>query len=282
MKKRTLDFASPFVDSEYVHRETLSCAEGGCIPCIYKIIPNGTFSNEPLMPNVRPELCPRSTRFVGGPDDLIYRSTDQILTLGDGDLSFSMALARRLGGKSHHRMVASTYEPLETLLEIYQPQITGVLKSLRDMDVECFNGVDATSLRTTLPEGKYGGYFDRIIWNFPCVRAMYGADGQVTELEDNKRLLSLFFSNCDYLLKKSADGAEFLGEVHIVHKTVEPFSWWDIIGIALSAGFRCRGVIVFDKYLYPGYVNKKALDNKSFPLHDARVSFKVLCVVKVY
>ena len=139
------------------------------------------------------------------------------------------------------------------------------------MDVEYLNGVDATSLASSIPEERYGAYFDRIIWNFPCVRALYGADGQVTELEDNKRLLKLFFSNCEYLIKKPTDGVEFPGEVHIVHKTVEPFSWWDIVGIASDAGFYCRGTVVFDKYLYPGYVNKKALDNKSFPLHDARV-----------
>jgi hypothetical protein len=32
-----------------------------------------------------------------------------------------------------------------------------------------------------------------------------------------------------------------------------------------------KGSIVFDRYLYPGYVNRKVLDKKSFPLHDARI-----------
>ena len=72
------------------------------------------------------------------------------------------------------------------------------------------------------------------------------------------------------------------GCIHITHKTFEPFCWWDLIGIATNSllipnteGKKRRvfvydGSILFDRCLYPGYINRKALDNKSFPLFDAQ------------
>ena len=48
------DRASPLL---YVHRDTLACALGRCVPCLYKLWPGG---RPGLPPNVRPELCPRA------------------------------------------------------------------------------------------------------------------------------------------------------------------------------------------------------------------------------
>ncbi|CAM9264164.1 unnamed protein product, partial [Ectocarpus fasciculatus] len=256
-----------------VHGETLSCFEGGCVACMYKIYPSGYVGDRKLPPNVRPEMCPRSTQQIS--TWTYYRSHHNILTLGDGDLSFSHALSTLLKEQiprsvTVSNLVATTHESKARLLEVY-PQFSDILLQLDEKGVDVRHEVDATNLAPSLPHKKYTNHFDFIAWNFPCIRMPRGADGQVEELETNKQLLRYFFENCAYLLKNGKGDSE-VGEIHLTHKTIEPFSWWGIEDIAKECGFKCVAKVVFDKYLFPGYVNKKVLDNKSFPLHDARVS----------
>lgn len=112
---------------------------------------------------------------------------------------------------------------------------------------------------------------DVVIWNFPCIRVDEGRDGQTNALQENQELLRKFFINISAYLKtndgNSNDGCT--SEVHVTHKTIEPFCWWGIVDIAKANGFIVKGLIIFDRYNYPGYINRKVLDKKSFPLHDA-------------
>ena len=101
-------------------------------------------------------------------------------------------------------------------------------------------------------------------WNFPCVSLPRGQDGQATELAANRALLRAFFASV-------ARGGRGGGgaEVHVTHKTIEPFSWWDVPALAAEAGFALARRVVFDKCLYAGYTNRKALDRKGFACNDA-------------
>jgi len=120
--------------------------------------------------------------------------------------------------------------------------------------------VDATNLSKSkeLIEGKD----DRIIWNFPCVDTAQGQDGQNQQMEENKELLRNFFlSSKSYL--------SLVGEVHILHKTKTAFTQWDIGVQAMTNGFFCVGKVIFDREIYPGYIPKKAQENKSFPVWDS-------------
>eukprot|EP01034_Spumella_vulgaris_P007640 gene7640-9737_t len=83
-------------------------------------------------------------------------------------------------------------------------------------------------------------HFDVVIWNFPCSSLPAGADGQAKELEANRELLTLFFKNVHAFLRKGT------GEVHISHKTVEPFSWWGIKQLAKDSGFDFAYAVIFD------------------------------------
>lgn len=276
----------------FVHEETLNCAMKGCIPCCYKVIPTGN-----LMPtNVRPEMCFRAntTAFPAG----LYHFKQKILTVGDGDFSFSLSLAKGLDitketQESGPMMVATSYEPINSLKAIY-PMVVKTTSDLRNRGVTVLHEIDANFLLTgsnPLPE-KYQHTFDVIAWNFPCVRALAGADGQVSEIDMNISMLRQFFSSVSRLLKNTSTNCDSnsdttsdvktqsLSEVHITHKTMEPFSWWDIVSLAQENGLVYQGSMVFDKYLYPGYVNRKALDKKSFPMHDAQVLF-TFCADKV-
>ena len=95
----------------WVMASTHQCAQGGCIPCRAKVL-QGTGAAS--VPNARPESCPRFVaenaprpsrtiaRSIG-----LYSPSQRILTVGDGDLTFTLALARALGGD---RLIASSYE----------------------------------------------------------------------------------------------------------------------------------------------------------------------------
>ena len=247
----------------FVVPATLECCLKHCIPCLYKLSPSGNYGdNIKLIPNIRPELCLRSNNkvYCG-----LYNQSQCILTLGDGDFSFTLSLSNefcRHKPSGNGTIVATSHESRDSILRTY-PSSIQILDKLRNQSVVVLHDVDATNLQNNkIISTTYLHYFDVVIWNFPCVRVEHGQDGQISELEANISLLSNFFANIKEYLK---DG----GEVHITHKTIEPFCWWDICGIASKYNFTLQGTVIFDRYNYPGYINRKVLDKKSFPFNDA-------------
>ena len=115
--------------------ETVRCAQQhGCIPCAYKIATfDVALDNEicQKIPNQRPELCPRSqlktlaSKKSDGELPLGYKHGMSILTVGDGDFSFSVALAR-----FGCTVVATSYESEETVRAVYQS--VGVSEHLKE------------------------------------------------------------------------------------------------------------------------------------------------------
>lgn len=235
----------------FISRSTTGCAKNGCIPCFYKIFPDGNFpilqqhskkrkfeqiGSQKLISNQRPENCLRAkSPYYAG----FYTASQYILTVGDGDLSFSLSIAKEFRKQIRGQipLIATTYENRESLLRTY-PEIEKRLNSLSDMDIEVHNGVDATNLQQY--EFLTDRLFERILWNFPCIRIEKGLDGQVSELDQNKQLIRAFFRSAASFLKDD-------GEIHITHKTVEPFSWWGIESLAEEGEFRCVFKVAFDK-----------------------------------
>ncbi|OWZ06198.1 hypothetical protein PHMEG_00021583 [Phytophthora megakarya] len=250
-----------------VHRDTLRCALTRCIACCYKIV---LHTRPGLLPNVRPEMCHRvakaaeeqespstaaSGRCIGLYDAEQVKS---ILTVGDGNFSYSLALARALGPDAGVKLVTTSHESKKTVLETY-PDGEKILEELNAMPhVTVQHEVDATDAE----QMKALGQFDRVIWNFPCVRAPRGEDGQNKEMEINKKLLSDFFAHVAQILTPT-------GEVHVTHKTKKPFGQWGIENIAKTNKLRHQQSVVFDRCLYPGYSNKKVLSKGSFPIWDS-------------
>ncbi|KAF4322284.1 hypothetical protein BBO99_00004093 [Phytophthora kernoviae] len=201
----------------HVHRDTLSCALTRCIACCYKIV----LHNRPgLLPNVRPEMCPRmaqaSKTAVGTdePQDVAAPSASKsnvglynaenvksILTVGDGNFSFSLALARALGPDSGVTFVTTSHESKQSVLETY-PDGEKILAELNAMpNVTVLHEVDATDAK----QMKALGAFDRVLWNFPCIRAPRGEDGQNKEMEANKKLLHDFFAIVAQVLTEAGE-----------------------------------------------------------------------------
>jgi len=285
-----------------------------CVPCAYKIATFDValdYSFCKRVPNQRPELCPRSTTTTStttaaaaaqtetkqeqstAPDDVVsaavlgYKPAMKVLTVGDGDFSFSLALLR-LGCS----VIATSYETRETVVSVYQSvDVEATLSELEERhhpqqqqhpssslmvvptagSSSCSSSttttafsVDATNLRETLPKAYQMETFDRIVWNFPCSAVAKGQDGQNQEMEENKELVRRFVDNARNFLTSN-------GQIHINHKTKPPFNQWKLEQVALSAAPNVSylGRVVLDRNLFPPYVPRKALDRKSFPCHDA-------------
>jgi 25S rRNA (uracil2634-N3)-methyltransferase len=259
----------------YAAPETIACARK-CVPCAYKI---GLFDVAldtdfcKQVPNQRPEQCPRLVAMdkprhnTEGPstNTMGYRPGMSVLCVGDGDFSFSLAVARILFASTPctSRLIATSYESEETLREVY-PNFGETHSELCRLGVTIKYRVDATKLAETLSDGSDEAdlQFDRICWNFPCSAIEKGQDGQNDEMEHNKELVRAFV----------ASAAPYTnGEIQICHKTKPPFNQWKLEHVVAegSPEVRYAGRIVLDRALLPPYIPRKALDRKSFPCHDA-------------
>ena len=216
-----------------------------------------------------------------------YKRGMSVLTVGDGDLTFSLAVARLLFADSQHRqhhdssgrMVATSYESKETLLHVY-PNIGETIQELESLGATVCYQVDATNIVGTLPKDVLivdNNKFNRITWNFPCSAIGSGQDGQNDAMDFNKQLIRDFVRNT--ITSELLDEDD--GEIHMLHKTKPPFNQWQIESVALEGlgtkdngnesqrRLEYKGRLVFDRCLMPPYVPRKALDKKSFTCHDA-------------
>lgn len=264
-------------NSLYIPYPTWACAKRGCVCCAYKIVvtrPDLKHSGKGFPPNQRPENCLRIQSYahpVSSSFGLYENINQRILSVGDGDLSFALSLAKRLGKTS---VTGSTYLSSSEFYQVYENAKEILEEARLYSNLQVLHSVDATELgrkRTPL-SSKKDEYFHKVVWNFPCVAPTQtinskesARDGQNQEMEMNKELLAHFFKRVHRVCVPG-------GEIHIIHKTKPPYSHWGIIDIAEKSGLLYRSSVVFDKSLYPGYKNRKARKGKgSFPCHDARV-----------
>lgn len=252
----------------FAQKTTINCAQNGCIPCAYKlccfdVALDASFTKK--IPNTRPELCPRTFDTHGKEGTFGYKSGMNVLTVGDGDFTFSLGLARIIAMNASSMLVATSYESLETLRKVY-PNIQDTINELYALNVSVYFEVDATNLKETLPVRNVK--FHRISWNFPCTAISNGQDGQNNELVQNQNLIKAFIKQCESYLSPGD------GEIHMIHKTKPPYNQWSLEIVALEdykekRFVEYKGRIVFDKCLLPPYTPRKALDKKSFPVSDA-------------
>ena len=262
-----------------------------CIPCAYKlsnfdIALDHEFTK--FVPNQRPEQCPRSKKNKATSTNdnssttcvkdgmMGYKRGMNVLTVGDGDFSFSLAVAKLVVSDDSESgmVVATSYEDLPTLQRVY-PAFDDTMNAVKNYSTKNVIDykVDATLLQSTLPANVIQSVkFHRICWNFPCTAIGRGQDGQNSAMEENKDLVKKFMANALQFLDEC-------GEIHITHKTKPPYNQWDMEKVAMEEinnngnelEFEYKGRLVFDKCNLPPYVPRKALDKKSFPCHDACV-----------
>ncbi|KAL6656208.1 hypothetical protein ACP70R_007034 [Stipagrostis hirtigluma subsp. patula] len=183
-----------------------------------------------------------------------YSSRQSILTVGDGDFSFSLALATVFGSGAH--LVATSLDTYEVLKCKYSKAESNIMQ-LKILEATVLHGVDVKRMKfhTDLKNRR----FQRIVFNFPHAGFRAPEDHMINL---HKELLKGFFRNACHLLKP-------YGEIHVSHKTGQPYEQWDLEDLASELSLIVVENVSFQKADYPGYNQKRGDGTRSdqpFPL----------------
>ncbi|ATC95674.1 class I SAM-dependent methyltransferase [Pseudoalteromonas tunicata] len=172
----------------------------------------------------------------------------RILTIGDGDLSFSAALWQH---HKPHTLCATVLDSRTTLLEKYSDN---QLDFLEKNNITVLTDFDVTNSNTW--QGISYGQFDLVIFQFPLVPAFNNAALFFNECEHisvntlNRILLRHFLLNC---FKHFLDPA---GQrlALITSKDVKPYSHWNIeTALVEQTELNYLGKTPFDITQFDGY-----------------------------
>jgi len=196
----------------------------------------------------------------------LYELGDIILTVGDGDLSFSLGLLRRHGADNIF-LQPTVYDSKRELQRKYPDTSSSNTRELsQKLKAETKYSVDCCRLLES-GEGVWKNLFSKIVFNFPHVgdedqshhqaasapvassKKKRGADDPDAEelpflspvgspvRVHQDLLLGFFFSATDCLAED--------GEVHVALKTGEPYKSWKLPSLAKAAGLRLDRVVPF-------------------------------------
>ncbi|MDF1740368.1 MAG: DUF2431 domain-containing protein [Verrucomicrobiales bacterium] len=188
----------------------------------------------------------------------------RILTVGDGDLSFSRALL------THHRprlLEASVYDSEATLLAKYAEN---ELEALRERNIHVHTGLDITDPTSVQSIEKK---FDLVIFQFPLIPSFatlddferHSADASTNTL--NRKLLRQFLIHSfRYLLDEAGPRM-----CYITSKEVKPYRDWNI-ETSLNRGleFPCLGSVPFEYDKFPGYRIRNVNRDRVVPDTESR------------
>ena len=188
-------------------------------------------------------LTSKNPRFLGP-----YSNTQDILVVGDGDLSFSRSLATALGGS---RMVATTFDKYHILTRKYDGAEENKDACKRAGAIVLHN-IDATKLDLADFDDMSG--FHRIIFNFPHVGGI--------DIKPNQELLRGFLVAAKGCLHRHSLKKKLKPEVHIALRDTPFYNSWQIDSIATEAGYTAIRKIPFDDSALLRYKNQRSAGTK--------------------
>jgi len=186
----------------------------------------------------------------------------RILTVGDGDLSYSAAIAK------HHKVASITATTLDSETVIREKYQDHAIDDLRALDIEPVFSADITDPRTWRERLKKS--FDLVIFQFPLIPAIGSKQDYESGLSinlRNRRLLHLFLSHSEkFLLDDTGAGIACISS-----KDVKPYTEWNLeTAIAVHTGMNYVGKHPFELSAFPGYLirnvdrDKHVKQTKSF------------------
>ncbi|GLP94780.1 Rossmann-like fold-containing protein [Paraferrimonas sedimenticola] len=171
----------------------------------------------------------------------------RVLTIGDGDLSFSRSLAR-MGSVAD--LTASVYDSRESLLAKYADNGHSELESA---GVPVLFGLDVTRPESFVE--CVTKHFDAVIFQFPLLTADVSSqalrDGvKVDSNLMNRQLLRWFLEHCHaHLLDDTGAGLAIISS-----KDVQPYRHWNLeSSLAVGCDLGYLGKSEFDVSAFPGY-----------------------------
>ncbi|KAI4989896.1 hypothetical protein ZWY2020_038259 [Hordeum vulgare] len=161
-----------------------------------------------------------------------YSSAQSILVVGDGDFSFSLALATAFG--SGENIVATSLDSYGALTRKYIKAQSNVVE-LKNMGAKVLHGINAKTMKGhTYLKMRL---FDRIVFNFPHA-GFSGKECEMHVVRSHRELVKGFFGNARQLLRP-------YGEIHISHKTGYPYDGWDIEELASESSLAMVDIVSF-------------------------------------
>jgi hypothetical protein len=114
-----------------------------------------------------PEASPSNAQAsLTTPSSLEAHFPGRVLTVGDGNFSYSLALARQQHQDGGCVLTATSYDSYDELVDKY-PESARICEHLEELGACVRHRVDATNLRASLGKREDVGVFDRIVFNHP-------------------------------------------------------------------------------------------------------------------
>ncbi|CAL5063829.1 unnamed protein product [Urochloa decumbens] len=173
-----------------------------------------------------------------------YSSAQDILLVGDGDFSFSLALATAFGSGAN--LVATSLDTYEALRGKYSKAESNITE-LKRLGATVLHGVDVNKMN--LHPELMNIWFDRIVFNFPHA-GFKGKEDDIHMINSHRELVWSFFHSALHLLGPYC-------EIHVSHKTGGAYDRWDLEGLAYDASLVLVDKVAFRQEDYPGYNQKR-------------------------
>ncbi|KAG2635702.1 hypothetical protein PVAP13_2NG383903 [Panicum virgatum] len=169
---------------------------------------------------------------------------ESILIVGDGDFSFSLALATAFGSRAN--LVTTSLDTYDALRGKYSKAESNIME-LKRLGATVLHGVDEKKMR--FHADLKSSRFDRIVFNFPHA-GFKGKEDDMHMVNLHKELLWGFFFNARHLVRR-------YGEIHVTHKTGLPYDRWDLEHLPSRSSLAMVEKVSFRKEDYPGYNQKR-------------------------
>ena len=175
-----------------------------------------------------------------------YHGGMKILCVGDGNMSFALALATLFGNDAPGLVV--TTDASERGAKKMYGTMEDTVEALEASGASVVYGMECETLGTksgsaTLRGRAGGSNFDRVVFNFPD--AGVGKVGMLS-VRAQRELIASFFENAPKLLKSN-------GELRLTMQTGAPYDKWNVEGLALKARLVFKTSVEFLASEFPGY-----------------------------